>query len=123
MRAELVNNPEIGHIYLVRRFLNGPLADRYQPAMISGRHTESFESGKQEILTVCWLDNAEVEILPDHICDVRAISRKWLRDEVIRYTRKTEELAKKLDVVKKLQAAELSNYVLNQNIHQLAINS
>jgi hypothetical protein len=81
----IVENPEVGKVYLIRRFLGGPLANRFQPAIVVSRELRQRDVTNpddfENILEVRWLsDLTQTEIVGWYLGAVRELNSKWLRD-------------------------------------------
>jgi len=104
-------HPEIGQVYMIRRFINGPVWRRWQPAklldmvhMLADPATNRFEG---RYLTVQWLNDNEVqsEILEVHGAaygTVRVMRAKDLQEWL---ERSQQELAAAQAAVERMTAA------------------
>ena len=92
MTVDIIAAPEVGKVYLVRRFLNGSKLARFQPAMIIER-TER-EADAQHFagfyLKLKWLfDGSVQDDYYEAYASIKAITPRWIRTE---FDRADEEL-------------------------------
>lgn len=90
----IIEMPEVGSVYLVRRSKGGPVRARHQPARILERTIKSDGEFKGLAhLKVLWLiENKEEDNILEFYGCVKELPEKFLRDEIRRCSREVNEL-------------------------------
>lgn len=83
MNTSLIQNPEEGRVYLIRRRIGGSAQKRFEPAKVIERLVvEDLAGGTTGYkLEVLWLYDSKQERIPELYGSIKELTQRWVQAE------------------------------------------